>query len=104
MKIAMIAAKAFPYGGRRISAGEQFFANGQRDARLLTALGRAAAHSYTVPDIETSESLDEVVQPWQREAEITEVAATPVEPAPIEVPRVKRQYRRRDMTAEGEGV
>ncbi len=69
----LIAKKAFPYSGRRLAVGDSFEA-GARHARVLMAIGHAAA-----PDAEP-----EIVEPEP-------------EPEPTSAPR---RYRRRDMQAE----
>lgn len=76
MSIPMVALKPQIYAGRRLVAGTEFTARGRSDARLLLALGRAdfaMAEPEPVP------------------------APVAVEP---EVTKPKRQYKRRDMTAE----
>ncbi|MBP9033925.1 MAG: hypothetical protein KBG29_08515 [Pseudomonadales bacterium] len=75
----VIAKKAFSYGGRALTVGEEFNASA-RDARVLCALGRAD----TAPPLPRAES--EIEPPEQ---------APPDEPKPA-----RRQYRRRDMVAE----
>ena len=73
------AKKAFPYGGRRLAAGDLFDA-GARHARVLMAIGHA-----TAPDAEPEPE--------------PELALEPDEAAP-EPARRPRQYRRRDLQAE----
>ena len=70
----LIAKKAFPYGGRRLAAGDPFDA-GARHARVLMAIGHARAPAAE-PEPEPEP-----------------------EPVPAPAPRA-RQYRRRDLQAE----
>lgn len=74
MAITMIRLKPGTYANRRLEAGEQFTVRNQRQAKLLTALGKAVVY----------------VPPPKPKAE--------TKPEPKERP--KRQYRRRDMKAE----
>lgn len=86
MKIAMVSLSPLcMYAGRRIKPGEVFEANGASDARVLIAIGRADF----APALPTPEPLPEpvVIPQWPE---------TQDEPAP----KPKRQYKRRDMTAE----
>lgn len=41
MKVRLEAVQGFPYAGRRLSPGDRFDARGERDARLLVAIGKA---------------------------------------------------------------
>ena len=83
----LIAKKAFPYGGRRLAAGDSFDAS-SRHARVLLAIGYA-----TAPDSEPAEP-----EPDSEPAE-PEPDSEPAEPEPSPA-RPARQYRRRDMQAE----
>ncbi len=76
--------------GRRIKKGDSFSATAQ-EARLLIALGKAKA-DFTPPQTLSYRTTDLV-------AETTSVSA--VEPVISErTGRPRRQYRRRDMSAE----
>lgn len=80
MSIPMVALKPQIYASRRLAVGDEFTVRGRSDARLLLALGRADfAMAHAAPEPEPAP---------------VAVAAEP------EVPKPKRQYRRRDMTAE----
>lgn len=73
----LIAKKPFPYGGRRLAAGDSFDA-GVRHARVLLAIGHA-----TAPDAEP----------------VTVEPEPELEPEPEPAP-ASRRYRRRDMQAQ----
>jgi hypothetical protein len=126
MTIRMISTRTHLYAGRRLRAGEQFDARGKRDMRLLEALGRARrVHADVIPvarpePLIVAEPVAVVAEPVMTEpedAELTdagdaaegatedapEQAGTEPEPETEISPRTgrpKRQYRRRDMTAE----
>lgn len=72
----MIAARALRYAGRPVAAGAEFSVKGERDARILRAVGSAA---LAPPP--------EALKP---------VAARPA--------TARRTYRRRDMVAETAGA
>lgn len=76
------------YAGRRIKPGEVFDVNGASDARVLIAIGRADfAPAVQIP--EPVQAPEPVIVPRWSDLE---------DEAPA--PKPKRQYRRRDMTAE----
>lgn len=79
----LIALKTFPYGGRRLKPNDAFTAVSAQDARLLIAIGRAKAD--LTPPVQTYHA-----------AVMTAEHSEPVD----EPLRPRRQYRRRDMTAE----
>lgn len=115
-KIPLIARRSFLYAGRRLAAGVEFGARTQSDARLLLAIG----HADFAPQ---GPAEPEQPQPWslppaEPPAPVAAVVeAPPVEEAPADVPpasepvsepateaqpvKPRRQYRRRDLTAEG---
>ena len=76
--IKLTAKRAMKYGTRRLGVGDVFEAR-DKDARILTLLGRAAV--YVEPP-----------KPKRRKAEEAE--------APVEAPVVAGEYLRRDMRAE----
>lgn len=86
MSIPMIALKPMIYAGKRYSAGQEFTARGQNDARILIAIGHA--------DFAPAESPDAVPMPTQQRAHLVPaVAAAPAyepppapEPAPVAEP------------------
>lgn len=86
MSIPMVALKPQIYAGRRRAAGALFDARGQSDARLLIALGRA--------DFAPAPAVGEIAP------EISPQFLPPVGAEPEVAPKPKRQYKRRDMTAE----
>lgn len=79
MKQKMIATKAFPYASRALKVGDAFEALDDKDALILSGLGKAR---YVTDPIETRDlsasDTDEEKQPE----------------------RIKRRYRRRDMRAD----
>lgn len=77
-KVKLIGLKRFPYAGHAIQKDEPFEAT-VRDARVLVTMGRARQDLTIAP------------QPAVIQAPPASVAA--------QAPR-RRQYRRRDMTAE----
>jgi hypothetical protein len=80
----LVASKRFRYSTRALNAGDEFSAR-TRDARLLVALGHAS------------------IKPATPEAPPRQVTAQDAKPAAVATaaaPRVKRAYKRRDMTAE----
>lgn len=121
--IPMICSKSMPYAGRRINQGDPFEARTASDARLLAAIGKATYAVQTLP-APTPLPIKPVVQPpvhphaWRAmlEAEDFPMAEPVVEPAAnLDAPtpeavdtdeqtdheiKPKRQYHRRDMTAE----
>lgn len=89
----LIATANFPYAGRRISKGEPFTISRQA-GRILIALKKARLPVGDEPALSQEE------QPADRVAPETAASATA---APIS-PRTgqpKRQYKRRDLKAEG---
>ena len=76
----MIANQGFEYGGARLKKGSEFSAT-TRDARVLALVGRA---TYA---------------PTEEKLSGLEASAVIVDEVPPARPR--RQYRRRDMQAEG---
>lgn len=113
-KIPLIARRSFLYAGRRLAAGVEFGARTQSDARLLLAIG----HADFAPQ---GPAEPEQPQPWslppaEPPAPVAAVVEAPVDEAPAEAPaevpasesaaeaqpvKPRRQYRRRDLTAEG---
>ena len=129
-KIPLTALKPFVYAGRRLKAGQDFEASGQTDARVLIAVGHAdfapalAAEPAAEPPRTADTTAPLIAQPepasqaGEASAQVEDQPAQQVdipadaapeqsaapEPdqAPAEQPAAKRrQYRRRDMTAEG---
>ncbi len=77
----LIAKKSFSYATRALRSGDEFEAS-SRDAKILTTIGRAAYPPTVLPPV-------------------PEPAAPPAAAPQYEAPaRVKRQYHRRDLTAE----
>lgn len=110
--ISMLSTDSHVYAGRRLKAGDAFEARGRGDVRLLKALSRAveATPPAPVPDplpallMPKRQYVRKVVEPEpeQEQASIPEpiAFASPFAEAE-ETPKPKRQYKRRDMTAEG---
>lgn len=95
MKVSMIASKDMVYAGRRIRAGTGFETTGESDARVLEAIGHAKRRppeppkaAVVVPQVEVTSR-----RTWHRTVEASPVSETLAKP--------KRQYRRKDETAEG---
>ena len=103
MTIRMKALRAQIYAGARIKPGEEFDVRGERDAKLLYALGRAervvatapapAQKPVPAPEPAVDQAVDQAGEPIGAEHAPAEESA--------EQPKPKRAYRRRDMTAEG---
>lgn len=91
MKIQMMTVREHVYAGRRLKPGDAFDATGKSDARLLEAIGRAV-YSRSLPPAEPVKAEPVVEAPASESAQSEEV--------PGEYVRPKRQYRRRNLTAE----
>jgi hypothetical protein len=94
MKIAMIATKSQVYAGRRIEPGTRFEVNGSGDARLLTAIGRAIEAPPAPEPAPAPVAPRQIARVFLPKVDATET------PDESDAPKVKRTYRRRDMTAE----
>jgi hypothetical protein len=98
MSIQMRALVPQIYAGRRVAAGSNFLVRGESDARLLTALGRA---SVAVPAPIPAVLAPVVpVRTWGKQIKAEEPVSTDGAEVAEEAPKPKRQYKRRDMTAE----
>jgi hypothetical protein len=93
MSIQLLALVPQIYAGRKVAAGSNFIVRGESDARLLIAIGRAAS----VPVAPVIPVPPPVARKWTR-AVVAVPIAEPEEQE--EAPKPKRQYKRRDMTAE----
>jgi hypothetical protein len=82
--VALEATMAYSYAGRSLKVGERFFAS-EKDAALLKVIGRAK-------DARVLQTRALTPEP-PVDSSITK------DPEPAQ-PRAKRQYRRRDLTAE----
>ena len=95
LRLIALRRVKYPHGsaGREYAPGEGFDALSERDAKVLKAAGRAK----DAPEVERPK-LVEIKAPVYRTAAVT--PAPTVEPeTETDVP-AKRQYRRRDMSAE----
>lgn len=90
MKITMITKKPHIYAGKRLALGNEFEVAGRDDARLLEALGRAERKPKIVAP---SAPIPTYYRPIITVPRTVEVAAE-------SDGKPKRQYKRRDMTAE----
>jgi hypothetical protein len=99
MSIQMLALVPQIYAGRRVAAGSNFLVRGESDARLLTALGRASV-AVPAPVAAVFAPLAPV-QRWGKQIKAEETAPTDGAQVAEETPKPKRQYKRRDLTAEG---
>ena len=90
--IPMITTKKHRYAGKLLQAGDAFQARGKTQARLLKALGVAR---QAVPAPRGADGRI-VFPPKVEPAEFSYEAQVYVYPE-----KPKRQYKRRDMTAEG---
>ena len=129
-KVPLIARRSFLYAGKRFAAGAEFDARGQQDARFLIAIGHADfAPAGQPPSVDDTVFVYQHPAPNASPAfapsPMVEVHAEPdhpaADPAPVadeqppaplaEQPaddgeaavraKPRRQYRRRDMNAEG---
>lgn len=82
----LIATAAFTYAGQRLSPGDPLRARSPRDARILTAIGRARV----------AEPVEEPAGAPLAAGLVEATLAVEL----VEAPKPRRQYRRRDMTAE----
>ena len=114
--IPMICTKDLLYAGRRLKPGAAFNARGESDARVLEAIGKAKRAPVVVPVAAPATPTPTAVQPrvsrghtpphpWPPLSapvvdQVDTVAPNPGgDDTPLaDVP--KRQYRRRDLTAE----
>ncbi len=119
-KIAMVALKEHRYGGRLLKPGDRFETAGKSHARLLHAV-KNADYAPAPPAIVAKPPVAPVVAPAKVAPPVEALAEKPTAAPAVEPPkppttpahtaapeseeaaaaRVKRQYRRRDMTAEG---
>ena len=111
-KITMTCLKPMQYAGRRVQAGQQFDAHGENDARLLVAIGKAARYTppvvpvYVAPKSRailttTPQSIFQPEPVPTVEAVATDTAVTADDAEVHDADeKPKRQYRRRDLTAE----
>ena len=76
MAIQMIALKPHRYAGKALRPGDEFFVGGNTQARLLTALGRAAICPPLAPDPAPAKS------PRQRKKPAEDAAPDAPEPTP----------------------
>lgn len=122
MSVQMIALKPHVYAGRRRNPGDYFLVSGETDARILAAVGNAKRTLFDQSRVEVavpSVDIDEYVRELP-----SEVAALNAEPDPVPAPeplavvnvdpapemsepdlttrRGRREYRRRDLRAEGD--
>jgi hypothetical protein len=111
--IPMICTKDLLYAGRRLKAGAAFDARGESDARVLVAIGKATRAPAPVAAPVTPAPT--AVQPRAARGQPAPHPWAP-QPAPVvdqvdtasasaadetaSADRPKRQYRRRDLTAE----
>lgn len=106
MKVSLSATKSFAYAGKRLSPGQQFYARGEQDARLLVAIG-SAIHAYPVYVQETkvarilqAPEVPVFLAPAEVEVAAAEAEESEEAKPAEEWPKKRRAYRRRDMTAE----
>lgn len=99
MPIKMIFKSARPYGGRRVAAGQAVTVPGQSDARLLSALGWASVAPADPPP-PVAEELPADKPADERPESPVEKSEAAEDDADGAAPKGKRQYRRRDMTAD----
>lgn len=87
--VSLLATQPFPYAGVSLKAGQSFEAS-EKDANLLKLVGRAidAPARRALPEILTVRVVTRELEPEDESAR------------PDAVARPKRQYRRRDLTAE----
>jgi hypothetical protein len=106
--VALVACKKLVYAGQGYTSGQSFEARDQADASLLVTLGlasRAPVQKVSEPEPEPviqPTTVDDVYTPLP---DVPPTEAVSVETPPEESPepepvRVKRAYKRRDMTAE----
>lgn len=119
MFVQMIALKSQVYAGRPLKAGDPFLARGETDARILIAIGKAKRTVFEVavqpaePRTPVRELPIEVValnvdlDPVPTLEPLTVINVEPApevsEPEPdLTTRRGRREYRRRDLRAEGD--
>lgn len=123
MSVQMISLKPHVYAGRPLKAGDTFLARGETDARILIAIGKAKRTVFEVavqpaePRTPVRELPIEVValnvdlDPVPTLEPLTVINVEPApevsEPEPEPEPdlttrRGRREYRRRDLRAEGD--
>lgn len=90
MKILLVALRDHSYGGRRIKAGQQYATHYRHGADVLVKLGHAALAPEPDPLPPAVAAALEPEPTYDYTAELSPITGKP-----------KRQYRRRDMTAEG---
>lgn len=96
MKIPMVTLRAHVYAGRRLNPGDRFEATGQGDASLLKAIGRAEVYKPAPVVVAPVLAPEPVFKLKDHADNAAETAAVEGE----EYVRPKRQYRRRNLTAE----
>lgn len=127
MFVQMIALKSQVYAGRPLKAGDPFLARGETDARILIAIGKAKRTVFESAPVAlsglavSSVYIDDCLREIPSEAAALNVDPDPVptpepltvinvEPAPevsepepdLTTRRGRREYRRRDLHAEGD--
>ena len=103
-KIQMTCLKPMQYAGRRVQAGDQFEAYGESDARVLTAIGKAARYTPAPVVVIVPKIVPRAILTTTPRAHVPPL---PLPPAPAltadetdDETKTKRQYRRRDLTAD----
>lgn len=103
MTVRMLALKRHRYGGKTVGQGDEFIAKGGRDARLLSALGRAVAVRTEAPALLEMTPPPPPAPRARRQAApflLESSSPPPVPDAAVEPEPPRRSYRRRDLTAE----
>lgn len=114
MKIKMVTVKANRYGGRRRVIGDPLEVD-RRHVKVVQALGWARPVEPGEDGEVRMPAKPRPQAPKPRGAEALEAAAVPAQSEPVSEPAVvapalepetvkpKREYKRRDLTAEGTG-
>lgn len=100
--VRMVTTKSHLYAGKRLQVGAEFDARGSQDARLLKALGRAEKALPSAPAPAPAPSPAPAVAPPEPVYQTASVSAADPDAATEPTKPKRRQYQRRDMTAEDE--
>ncbi len=96
-KISMRCTKDLVYAGHRVKVGDVFQASGETDARILTVIKKAERYTppvYVAPPVAAPVARREPAPAYATKV-LSQEKTDPVDPV-----KPKRQYNRRDLTAE----